>query len=57
MFEENRCKKLYVTTLYMTGKKFAYYEIHKPYLGSVCLTQPAGACLCFLRLNQLLELT
>ena len=25
--EQNRCKNLYVTTLYLTGKIFVYYEI------------------------------
>ena len=51
MFEQNRHKNLYVTTLNVTGKIFAYYEIDKPYLGNVCLTQPAEACLWFSRLN------
>ena len=27
MFEQNRHKNLYVTTLYVTGKLFLYYEI------------------------------
>ena len=27
MFEKNRCKKLYVTALYMNGKIFVYYKI------------------------------
>ena len=27
MFEQNRRKNLYVTTLYVTGKIFVYYEI------------------------------
>ena len=27
MFEQNRRKKLYVTTLFLTGKIFAYCEI------------------------------
>ena len=51
MFEQNRQKKLSVTTLYVIGKIFVYYEINKSYLGNVCLTQPAGACLWFPRLN------
>ena len=51
MFEQNRHKKLRVTTLYMTGKIFFYYEIDKHQLGNICLTQPAGAGLWFPRLN------
>ena len=27
MVEQNRRKELYITTLYVTGKIFAYYEI------------------------------
>ena len=27
VFEQNRRKDLYVTTLYVTGKMFAYYKI------------------------------
>ena len=27
MFEQNRRKTLYITTLYITGKVFVYYEI------------------------------
>ena len=42
MFEQNRYKNLYVTTLNVTGKIFVYYEIDKPYFGNVCLAQPQG---------------
>ena len=42
MFERKRRKKSYITTLYVTGKIFAYYEIDKPYVDNVCLTQPEG---------------
>ena len=42
MFEQNRYKNLYVTTLNVTGTIFVYYEIDKPYLGNVCLAQPQG---------------
>ena len=31
MFEQNRYKNLYVTTLNVTGKIFVYYEIDKSY--------------------------
>ena len=51
MFEKDRRKKLYVTALNMTDKKFVYYEIDKLYLCNVCLTQPAGACLWFQQRN------
>ena len=51
MFEHNRLKNLYVTTLYVTGKIFVHYEIDKSYLDNVCLTQPEGAYHWFLRLK------
>ena len=51
MFEQNRRKNLYVSTLYVTGKIFVYYEIDKPYFGNVCLTQPAEASVWFPRLD------
>ena len=38
MFEQNRRKHLYVTTLYVTGKILNICILSdKPYLGNVCL--------------------
>ena len=52
MFEQNRHKNLYITTLYVTCKTFVFYElVRSTLLGQCCLTQPAGACLWFPQLN------
>ena len=38
MFKQNRRKNLYVTTLYVTGKIFLYYEIVRKILLGQCMS-------------------